>query len=87
IEIAKEESEIEEISIGTKRKDDSYCHHVLLFIKHRKVKNEESLNKAREKIWAYLDLQEAQYNLIVIPCGNLSPTHKFRRKPLRVYKR
>lgn len=87
IEIAKEESEIEEISIGTKRKDDSYCHHVLLFIKHRKVKNEESLKQARERIWAYLDLQEEQYNLIVIFSKNLSATHRFRRKPLRIYKR
>lgn len=84
IKIASECEDIQQIGIGTKCIGNSHCHHVILFIKN---KDKDKIKETNKKIWAYLDLEEDQYNLIQIPISAIPATHKFRKKPLCVYKR
>lgn len=86
IEIAKDNEDILEICIGTKQKENNSCHHVILFIQD-KLQDEKKFEETKTKIWAFLDLENDQYNLTVVPIKIIPANHKFRKQPLNVYKR
>ena len=86
IEIAKDNQDILEICIGTKQKENNSCHHVILFIQD-KLQDEKKFEETKTKIWAFLDLENDQYNLTVISIKILPANHKFRKQPLNVYKK